>query len=211
MTDWPAADPTSPYFCHGPTLISFSGGRTSAYMLYMALCAHGGALPSYVYVTFCNTGKEREETLRFVHECGSRWGVHIHWLEWIAGRGETDENRAVGCNAYRRRMDEVSAFLGNRWPVLHMMRGTAVALDYPFHSADSTSLAQNGHRYDSPMDEMMGDRWRGRRAYADRLEGKRGEVSPARHVRTKTAADHGAQAQPGRPSQGVQPTLRLFD
>lgn len=81
--DWPAPDPTSPYFCHGPTLISFSGGRTSAYMLYMVLCAHGGMLPDYVFVVFCNTGKEREETLFFVYQCGLRWNVHIWWLEWV--------------------------------------------------------------------------------------------------------------------------------
>ena len=88
------------------------------------------------------------------------------------------KEKRVGCDAYRRRMDEVAAFLGNRWPVIHMMRGTAVAQDYPFFSADSTSLAQNGHRYDSPMDVLWGDPWRGRRAYADRLEGKRNERLP---------------------------------
>jgi hypothetical protein len=38
----------------------------------------------------------------------------------------------VGCPAYRQRMDEVAAFLGNDWPTLHMMRGVAVARDYPF-------------------------------------------------------------------------------
>ncbi|MFK4794695.1 hypothetical protein [Sphingobium sp. ZW T5_29] len=79
---WPAPNPDDPYFCHGPTLISFSGGRTSAYMLWKVLCAHGGALPPYVFVVFCNTGKERIETLRFVYDCGNRWGVHIWWLEW---------------------------------------------------------------------------------------------------------------------------------
>lgn len=79
---WPAPNPADPFFCHGPTLISFSGGRTSAYMLWRVLCAHGGSLPSYVFVVFANTGKEREETLRFVYECGLRWGVNIWWLEW---------------------------------------------------------------------------------------------------------------------------------
>lgn len=74
----------------------------------------------------------------------------------------------VGEPAYRSRMDEIGAALGNRWPVLHMLRGTAVAFDYPFDSADSTSLAQNGWRYDTAFD--FGDRWAGRRAYADRLE-----------------------------------------
>jgi 3'-phosphoadenosine 5'-phosphosulfate sulfotransferase (PAPS reductase)/FAD synthetase len=71
-----------PYLIEGPALISFSGGRTSAYMLYQILQAHGGAIPDDVVVAFANTGKEREETLRFVHECGSRWGVSIRWVEW---------------------------------------------------------------------------------------------------------------------------------
>lgn len=71
-----------PFFITGPALISFSGGRTSAYMLWRILQAHGGTLPDGVVVAFANTGKEREETLRFVHECGSRWGVHVRWVEW---------------------------------------------------------------------------------------------------------------------------------
>jgi 3'-phosphoadenosine 5'-phosphosulfate sulfotransferase (PAPS reductase)/FAD synthetase len=73
------------YHIKGPALISFSGGRTSAYMLHEILRAHNGKLPDDVVVCFANTGKEREETLRFVHECGSRWGVSIHWLEFVPG------------------------------------------------------------------------------------------------------------------------------
>jgi hypothetical protein len=73
---------------------------------------------------------------------------------------------------YHRRMEEVARALGNRWPPIHMMRGTRVAFDYPFASADSTSLAQNGWRYDSPLETALGNRWNGRRAYADALEGK---------------------------------------
>lgn len=93
-------------------------------------------------------------------------------LGWV---GDGPDERAVGCDAYRRRMDEVSAFLGNRWPVLHMMRGVAVAGDYPFDSADSTSLAQNGHRHDwrdNTICMFNGPRqkWFGRREYADKLE-----------------------------------------
>ena len=72
----------NPYFINGPALISFSGGRTSAYMLKLILDAHGGTLPDDVHVCFANTGREREETLRFVHECATRWGVHVRWLEW---------------------------------------------------------------------------------------------------------------------------------
>ena len=76
----------SPYFITGPALISFSGGRTSAYMLRQILDAHGGTLPDDVHVCFANTGKEREETLRFVHECATRWGVRVRWLEFRSHR-----------------------------------------------------------------------------------------------------------------------------
>lgn len=69
---------TDPFRIDGPAIVSFSGGRTSGRMLFEIVNAHGGMLPSDVKVVFCNTGKEREETLRFVHECSSRWGVKIH-------------------------------------------------------------------------------------------------------------------------------------
>ncbi|RRW33165.1 phosphoadenosine phosphosulfate reductase domain-containing protein [Ectopseudomonas oleovorans] len=63
------------------TCISFSGGRTSAYMLWRVLQANGG-LPANTVVCFANTGKEVEATLRFVRECAERWKVPIHWLEY---------------------------------------------------------------------------------------------------------------------------------
>lgn len=104
--NWPTPNPADPFYCHGPTLISFSGGRTSAYMLWRVLCAHGGVLPDYVYVVFCNTGKERPETLRFVYECGVRWNVAIWWLEWQDREGgqtaAADRFRVVGFNSAAR-------------------------------------------------------------------------------------------------------------
>lgn len=63
-------------------VINFSGGRSSAYMLYHILDAHGGELPDSVVVVFANTGKERVETLDFIAECGKRWGVDVAWLEF---------------------------------------------------------------------------------------------------------------------------------
>jgi hypothetical protein len=72
----------NPYLITEPTCISFSGGRTSAYMLYQILQAHGGKLPSEAICCFANTGKEMEETLQFVHACEVNWGVEIHWLEY---------------------------------------------------------------------------------------------------------------------------------
>lgn len=73
-----------PFFLDSPAVISFSGGRTSGYMLWRILQAHGGKLPDDVHVLFANTGKEMRETLDFVNECSVRWGVPITWLEFQA-------------------------------------------------------------------------------------------------------------------------------
>lgn len=105
---------SNPYLITGPALISFSGGRTSAYMLRQILDAHGGALPDDVHVCFANTGKEREETLRFVHECETRWGVRVRWLEWRARkRGDPWEGgyTEVGYNSASRNGEPFSALL----------------------------------------------------------------------------------------------------
>jgi 3'-phosphoadenosine 5'-phosphosulfate sulfotransferase (PAPS reductase)/FAD synthetase len=74
----------SPYKIDEPTVISFSGGRTSAYMLWKTLQAHDGKLPEEALVCFCNTGKEHEATLKLVHDCETNWDVKIHWLEFQA-------------------------------------------------------------------------------------------------------------------------------
>lgn len=74
------------------TVISFSGGRTSGFLLYHVLKAHGGELPDNTVVLFQNTGKERVETLDFIQEVGDRWKVPIVWLEW---RNEKPRYRQV--------------------------------------------------------------------------------------------------------------------
>ncbi len=76
-----------PFLIAGPAVISFSGGRTSAYMLWRILQAHGGTLPDGVVVCFANTGREMPATLDFVRDCGAAWSVRIHWLEyrWTPG------------------------------------------------------------------------------------------------------------------------------
>lgn len=81
----------SPYVITGPAQIAFSGGRTSGFMLHKILEANGG-LPPDVHVSFQNTGKEREETLEFIHECETRWDVKVNWLEWV-GRGAENSFR----------------------------------------------------------------------------------------------------------------------
>ena len=59
---------------------TFSGGRTSAFM--------GQFLNSYekykeydkVFL-FANTGKEKEETLKFIDQCDKQWNLNVVWLE----------------------------------------------------------------------------------------------------------------------------------
>ena len=75
--------------------ISFSGGRTSGYMLWKILDAWGGKLPQHLRVTFANTGKEMPQTLDFVRACGERWDVDIVWLECLARPGGEGENKYV--------------------------------------------------------------------------------------------------------------------
>tara|TARA_R110000824_G_C15025430_1_gene658795 strand:+ start:14 stop:886 length:873 start_codon:yes stop_codon:yes gene_type:complete len=71
----------NPYMTDENTVISFSGGRTSAYMLYRVLDAYKFKLPEHIKVCFANTGKEMPETLDFVQACSNEWGVDIVWLE----------------------------------------------------------------------------------------------------------------------------------
>jgi len=72
---------TDPFKIDSPTCISFSGGRTSAYMLWRVLQSNGG-LPAEAIVCFANTGKEDEKTLEFVRDCAVNWEVPIVWLEF---------------------------------------------------------------------------------------------------------------------------------
>lgn len=72
----------NPYKIKGPALIAFSGGRSSGYMLYHILEAHGGQLPNSVVVSFQNTGREMPETLDFVEACSREWHVNIEWIEY---------------------------------------------------------------------------------------------------------------------------------
>lgn len=73
-----------PFKIDGPTCLSFSGGRTSAYMLWRVLQSNGGMLPDEAVVLFANTGKEEEATLRFVRDCSEQWMVPITWVEYRA-------------------------------------------------------------------------------------------------------------------------------
>jgi 3'-phosphoadenosine 5'-phosphosulfate sulfotransferase (PAPS reductase)/FAD synthetase len=82
-------------------------------MLHEILKAWDGKLPEDVHVCFANTGKEREETLRFVHECSSRWDVRVHWLEYRNdGCGAGFEE--VGFNSASRNGEPFAAVIAQR-------------------------------------------------------------------------------------------------
>lgn len=100
-----------PFLLAAPALISFSGGRTSAYMLWRILQAHGGKLPDDVVVAFANTGKEREETLRFVHNCATHWGVRVRWVEYRDTEAGFEE---VGFNSASRNGEPFAALIAKR-------------------------------------------------------------------------------------------------
>ena len=85
----------NPFEILEPTCISFSGGRTSAYMLYMVLEAHQMSLPKDCVVCFANTGKEDEATLKFVNDCSVNWNVPIVWLEYMEAEESKDRWRQV--------------------------------------------------------------------------------------------------------------------
>ena len=84
----------SPYLLDLPAVVSFSGGRTSGFMLRQILDAHGGQ-PDDLKICFQNTGLEHAATYDFVRECGERWGVEITWLEYCLDEGGGHSYRIV--------------------------------------------------------------------------------------------------------------------
>jgi 3'-phosphoadenosine 5'-phosphosulfate sulfotransferase (PAPS reductase)/FAD synthetase len=95
-----------PFLLDGPTHINVSGGRTSGYMLWRILQAHGGTLPADCHALFANTGKERQETLEFLHQIETRWSVPLVWLEYCRTVGPVvvwhGSQPRIGCHGWRQ-------------------------------------------------------------------------------------------------------------
>lgn len=122
--------------------------------------------------------------------------------------GWTGAGKHLDRPEYHERMEEVARALGNRWPVLHMMRGLRVAWDYPFASADGTTLAQNGWKYDTELD--FGEKWRGRAAYADKIERPRPDRRKVAFFSGAPLPEHRSDPRPHLGSDGmVQQSLAL--
>lgn len=102
---------SDPFKIDGPTCISFSGGRTSAYMLWRVLQAHGGKLPPETMVCFANTGNEDEATLRFVKACQEHWEVPIVWLEYQFADDPSDRFKIVNFETASRNGEPFEAVI----------------------------------------------------------------------------------------------------
>lgn len=67
-------------------LVSFSGGRTSAYMTKMLLDKYKDVYN--IHVVFANTGLEHPNTLDFIRKCDVIFGFNTVWLESVVHHGE---------------------------------------------------------------------------------------------------------------------------
>ena len=106
---------TNPYNIEPPALISFSGGRTSGFMLKKIIDSYNGTLPENLYVVFANTGKEMPQTLDFVKDCAEKWDCKIHWLELeIANERPVYRTKKVNYETASRKGEPFEALIKRR-------------------------------------------------------------------------------------------------
>ena len=106
---------TTPYKIEPPALISFSGGRTSGFMLKKIIDSYNGTLPENLYVVFANTGKEMPQTLDFVKDCAEKWDCKIHWLELeIANERPVYRTKKVNYETASRKGEPFEALIKRR-------------------------------------------------------------------------------------------------
>ena len=100
----------NPYLLDLPAVVSFSGGRTSGFMLRHILDAHGGQ-PDDLKVCFQNTGLEHSATYDFVREVGEQWGVDIGWIEYCLDEDGKHAYRVVDFDTASRQGEPFTALI----------------------------------------------------------------------------------------------------
>ena len=93
--------PMNPYKLDLPAVVSFSGGRTSGFMLRKILDAHGGQ-PENLKVCFQNTALEHPKTYDFIAQVEKEWGVNIAWLEYLVDADGKEGFRVTDRDSYLR-------------------------------------------------------------------------------------------------------------
>jgi len=84
-------------------IVSFSGGRTSAYMTHRILQEWRENYDE-INVLFANTGLEHEKTLEFVKECDEQFAFNTVWLEAVVNpeRGKGIRHKVVNYDTASR-------------------------------------------------------------------------------------------------------------
>ena len=100
----------NPYLLDLPAVVSFSGGRTSGFMLRKILEAHGGQ-PEDLRVCFQNTGLEHAATYDFIRDAGDRWGVEIAWLEYCVDADNQHDYKVVDYASASRKGEPFTALI----------------------------------------------------------------------------------------------------
>ncbi|PHR55950.1 MAG: hypothetical protein COA43_14620 [Robiginitomaculum sp.] len=92
-------------------VVSFSGGKTSAYMSQWLIKDYGH-LYNFVFI-FANTGQECEETLIFVDKCDKEFSFGVVWVEAVVnpihGKGIT--HKVVDFKSAARNGEPFEAFI----------------------------------------------------------------------------------------------------
>jgi hypothetical protein len=90
--------------------VSFSGGRTSA---FMARWVQQNWADRYekIHYLFANTGQEHEKTLEFIQRCDDEWGLGIVWLEAVIDprKGKGIRHKVVDFNTASRKGEPFEA------------------------------------------------------------------------------------------------------
>jgi 3'-phosphoadenosine 5'-phosphosulfate sulfotransferase (PAPS reductase)/FAD synthetase len=95
-------------------VITFSGGRTSGYMLWWMYNEWPDRDNWDKIAIFTNTGKEAEGTLFFVDECAAEWGIDIIWLEGYPseiGKGYSVKHKIVSYERASRKGEPFEALI----------------------------------------------------------------------------------------------------
>lgn len=91
--------------------VSFSGGKTSAYMSY--ILKNEWSHQFDLRFVFANTGQENEETLVFVDKCDKEFGLNVVWVEAVVnpqeGKGIT--HKIVSFETASRKGEPYEAFI----------------------------------------------------------------------------------------------------